>query len=775
MAYTGPSFSLHVKITIAPENVQKFLDAAEVAFGLLADEPELTFFQMYQSADEPGVFKWVENWNATREWFLTVQIQKEYYKPYMAATEPLFIKPREVEFYERMQGKTWNVYKEGLDTNNRNNTHSPPNMETFNLKTASTYINNLLLARGLLRDGKPIEFAHPSRSEGGKEVTMAQIINLVHDLILKRDRDQEHRESLAAALGSIRTEATRQTIALERAQTRNADLARQLSLAQSQERSARAALRAAESSARGLREEMLRLKTTVQQVRTSCANDIRKRDVQIQRLKSHLTSQQRGNKTGLIGASITINPGTTGLGAVASGVGEDVLDVEDPEYSLKQETTEFLTQLSQSLSDENDNLIGLVRSTLTTLKDLQGMPEDQRHHGGEDLSTIGEENEAMQQGMLHALPTSYETLAGDMDTVLDNLKNLLTNPNFVSVDEVELREEEIVRLRAGWEKMETRWRDTLSLMESWRKRIVDGGDTINLEELKVGLGFGAGLETVNEEEVSVLTEADDEAASSVFDEELAQADDLEDPPSPEADEVPEKTTGSDIFKLKLPANPPALRESSGNIKSPTKSPRKVAFSASIPNTPSQMDDENKESSEIDLVGAGERTHPTSLAKALPQPEERVSRPVGQDGRTPRQVRCDDIADQITRMASKVTFSSSPSTLDSPTAPYSNDDWQAGKRLSSPHAHPEERSPKLSVHDKLQAAQAEAEVAAVAEGLRAIKSSRHDRSANHDADAGVDRKQKRTGRGSPVKTRITGRPRRRQSTLTPDELQAILGE
>lgn len=60
-------------------------------------------------------------------------------------------------------------------------------MESYNLKTAATYINNLLLARGLLRDGKGIEFAHPSRAEGGKEATMAQIINLVHDLILKRD------------------------------------------------------------------------------------------------------------------------------------------------------------------------------------------------------------------------------------------------------------------------------------------------------------------------------------------------------------------------------------------------------------------------------------------------------------------------------------------------------------------------------------------------------------------------------------------------------------
>lgn len=60
-------------------------------------------------------------------------------------------------------------------------------MDSLNLKAASTYINNLLLARGLLRNGKSVEFARPSKGEGGTEATMAQIINLVHDMILRRD------------------------------------------------------------------------------------------------------------------------------------------------------------------------------------------------------------------------------------------------------------------------------------------------------------------------------------------------------------------------------------------------------------------------------------------------------------------------------------------------------------------------------------------------------------------------------------------------------------
>ena len=60
-------------------------------------------------------------------------------------------------------------------------TEEQPPIDPENLQTASKYLNNLLLSRGLLRDGHPIEFAKP------KESTMVTIINLVHDLVLRRD------------------------------------------------------------------------------------------------------------------------------------------------------------------------------------------------------------------------------------------------------------------------------------------------------------------------------------------------------------------------------------------------------------------------------------------------------------------------------------------------------------------------------------------------------------------------------------------------------------
>ena len=60
-------------------------------------------------------------------------------------------------------------------------------MDSRSLQTASSYINNLLLSRGLLRNGVPIEFAAPEKAEGGLDATMAKVMNLVHDMILRRD------------------------------------------------------------------------------------------------------------------------------------------------------------------------------------------------------------------------------------------------------------------------------------------------------------------------------------------------------------------------------------------------------------------------------------------------------------------------------------------------------------------------------------------------------------------------------------------------------------
>lgn len=326
--------------------------------------------------------------------------------------------------------------------------------------------------------------------------------------LLLPQRESDTLASLSQNLQTLRTSSTQQTQNITRLENRNADLDRQLALTGAQERSARATLRSAETRNRALREEMVRLKGTVAQIRSQCATDVRRRDGEIQRLKRHLEGRRgRDGNGGQVGV-VVVTPGMS-RGPQGKRNVDTEADLESPAYSLKQETTDFLTQLSQGLSDENDALIGLVRGTLATLRSLQGLSESEQ---GPEIGGILEDMDPANNIM--GEPPSYEALATSTDEVLEHLRGLLTNPSFVPLEEVEIREDEIQRLREGWEKMAARWKEAVALMDGWKKRMVDTGDTINLDDLKMGLNLGSGIPTVQEAQEKSLVVQDEEGANS---------------------------------------------------------------------------------------------------------------------------------------------------------------------------------------------------------------------------------------------------------------------
>lgn len=457
-------------------------------------------------------------------------------------------------------------------------------MESHNHQTASSYINNLLLSRGLLRNGVPIEFATPSKVEGGTDATMAQVMNLVHDLILRRDRETDTLSAVSQSLQTLRTSSAQQSQVITRLETRNADLDRQLALSGTQERAARATLRSSETRTKAMKEEMARLKGTVAQIRSQCANDIRRRDGEIQKLKRHLEGRRgRDGNGGQVGI-VVVRPGVNSA-QQGSKLLENEVDLGSPEYSLKQETTEFLTQLSQGLSDENDALIGLVRSTLASLRSLQGLPKDSAP-GLDRLEDAG----GGYSNLALTAPPSYEDLAADTDDVLEHLSGLLTNPSFVPLEEVEIREDEIIRLRAGWEKMEARWKEAVALMDGWRKRMVNTGDTINLDDLRVGLNLGSEVPPPpNGQIASILAQEppeDDLNSSQLFDEEQDAVDE------PSTVDLIDHITLDQLDGAIDPENR-VLAVKSPNARPPL-SPRKVSFSPILEETTKQLRNQEAE-------------------------------------------------------------------------------------------------------------------------------------------------------------------------------------
>lgn len=367
-------------------------------------------------------------------------------------------------------------------------------MESGSLQSASIYLNNLLLARGLLKNGKSIEFARPKNdAASGTDETMSQIINLVHDLVLRRDRDMDQRENLVANLQAVRAEEKQYRLETKQAQDNSADLMRRLSTAEAQERTLRANARKAEIQARELKEQMLKMKSMLDQVRAKCLSDVRKKDNEIQRLKDHLSSLKRGRHEGSVMKS-NINNGPPSLSRPQVVPGTQ--DANGEEWSLEKETNEVLAALVNETSTENVALRQIVQKATLTLRHLTGLEPEQSRGVNDQLETgIGIPGQDRRPGrkISEDHPTGplvgCDMLAADMNTALDHCKSILKDPSFVPIEEVQVREEEIIKLREGWEKMATRWKEAVMMMDTWRRRMLDGGESVDLQELS-NLDFG---------------------------------------------------------------------------------------------------------------------------------------------------------------------------------------------------------------------------------------------------------------------------------------------
>lgn len=318
------------------------------------------------------------------------------------------------------------------------------------------------------------------------------------------------------------------------------------------------------------------MKATVQQVRAQCANDIRKRDLELQKLKSHLSERQRGKREGLGVTTININPAANRSRLGASG-GEGI---NDPGYSLQQETTEFLTQLCQNMSDENDTLIELARNTIETLKELQGLPLADEEEGADGSGMNASVGPQKSSGAVASLPTSCEELSTRMEMVLDHLRTLLTNPSFVPLEEVEIRDDEIKRLRNSWEKMENRWRQAASMMDGWQRRLADGGDSVRMDELKRGLNLDLSFQS---EDVSMQSHDNHTISPIIEDQQEEEMSESEDRvPEPEVETAPQ--TRSKVRKVPERSER-ALQERSDNATARPKRLRKVSFTPGLQGSP----------------------------------------------------------------------------------------------------------------------------------------------------------------------------------------------
>lgn len=346
------------------------------------------------------------------------------------------------------------------------------------LDGASKYLNNLLLARGFLQDGKAIDFPDlaSAECETNRHATTARIINLIHDLVLRRDRDAEQRESLAATIHTLRAEDSQRVLDIQRLQDKNVHLKSELATSEAQQRSLAASAKRAQTQAKGLKEQMMKLKSTLDQVRAKCISDVRKRDVELEKLKHHLNSLNRGKK----------EPALAGTkGTVSSmqqrSASQPVSSQQDPNatgWCLENENNEFLAAVVNETSTENVALRKIVEDSMRYLKVLSGMEEEPVKP--KEVVAIGIPGQYRDRSASN-VPESLipvQQLATTMSDVLAHVQTVLRDPSFVPIEEVQSRDEEIVKLKEGWEKMADRWKEAVSMMTQWRQNVMNEDEPI---------------------------------------------------------------------------------------------------------------------------------------------------------------------------------------------------------------------------------------------------------------------------------------------------------
>lgn len=263
---------------------------------------------------------------------------------------------------------------------------------------------------------------------------------------------------------SLRAENIKLTGDVTRLTEKCTEAQRKADLATAAETTLKTQLRSAEANAKALRDDVARMKSLVAQIRASCATETRRRDRQIDALKKQLG--EAGRLRGSRG-----NPAVTTI--TVTGVASDGRDTRNDHHGsdaeLRGESNAMFAEMARHLTEENDSMLSMMQQIMRQLKEMSGWS------GGE-----------REDAHVQKRPTC-EDLAADRDSVMTHMRNILTNPSFVPIEEVVVREEEIDRLRLGWLRMESRWKDAVHLMDGWRKRMATSGKPVCDAELRMGM------------------------------------------------------------------------------------------------------------------------------------------------------------------------------------------------------------------------------------------------------------------------------------------------
>ncbi|KAK9467793.1 Afadin and alpha-actinin-binding-domain-containing protein [Lipomyces arxii] len=320
------------------------------------------------------------------------------------------------------------------------------------LYSASRRLNAALVSKGLLNEGHELHFQEGSDAR--------RIINFVYDIVQQRDRDAESRENLVHTVREHKTVETRYKKSISQLTAKIESLERQTNMIAVQRDNFKKSIETLEAQNRDLQESMTRQKAMLQQLRAQDANERRKRDQQILRMKEKAGFEvRRAKSSSTISGKLHLNylPVEEYLG-LSETVSTNFSESNGSVSSFKQKANSTIPDVIQNLIDENARLTALTRETALTLNRFTGE------------KAVSNENF---ERVLEYIPTSFAELSIEINNSLEALREVLEEPKYVTIEEVEHRDREIAGLKVQLESMTDQWKEAIQTMDEYN-RFMDG-------------------------------------------------------------------------------------------------------------------------------------------------------------------------------------------------------------------------------------------------------------------------------------------------------------
>ena len=326
-----------------------------------------------------------------------------------------------------------------------------------NISVSRAFINTELASRGFVRARDGGSTALKFNSADAPDV-----INLIYDFLRRVECDEKSLDRLSDGARALAAENERLRQDKARLETRLKASEREADSFRNAAQQGKTALAAAQAECRQLRDSLSRSTTAFAQVKQQVSHDLRKRDAQLGRLREQLTDGSSSSRRGRIVSGVAAttsgrmsqsqNGGPTGGACLIEELAYDAR----AELDLRIESDANLSQQLRDAMSENDALNELLQATLASLDTL-----------------VSVEMTSAEDALFSSVARSAIVLEAQLRVRLTAVKEILEMPGYVTVEEVQLRDDRIATLMERLAEVEAQWSAAQHVLRGLTTAVLD--------------------------------------------------------------------------------------------------------------------------------------------------------------------------------------------------------------------------------------------------------------------------------------------------------------